>query len=195
MSEPLTILVLYGSARTERKGIGLARLAVRQIEARGDSALLADSEKIGLPLLDKMYKEYEAGTAPEPMEQMAEMIRRADGICVVAGEYNHGIPPALKNLLDHYLEEWFHRPAAILCYSAGRFGGVRGAMQLRMTLPELGMPTISSLLPVPGVSQAVTTEGEDLTTWLTEELDRFLGELAWWARAARAEAGRSGSPF
>jgi NAD(P)H-dependent FMN reductase len=51
--------------------------------------------------------------------------------------------------LDHFLEEYFWRPSAIVCYSAGQFGGVRAAMQLRMTLAELGdfvygFPTFSA---------------------------------------------------
>ena len=57
--------------------------------------------------------------------------RRPRRFAIVSGEYNHGIPPGLKNLLDHFLEEYFFRPSAIVCYSAGQFGGVRAAMQLR----------------------------------------------------------------
>ena len=95
-----------------------------------------------LPLLDRMYKEFPTGEAPAAMEELADLFRRADGFAIVSGEYNNGIPPALKNLLDHFLEEYFWRPAAIACYSGGRWGGVRGAMQLRMSLAEMGMVTI-----------------------------------------------------
>ena len=44
----------------------------------------------------------------------------ADGFVFVTGEYNWGVQPGLKNLTDHFLEEWFWRPAAIVSYSAGR---------------------------------------------------------------------------
>src|SRR3546814_15996029 len=89
-----------------------------------------------------MYKEHETGSAPEEVERRATLYRRVDGFLVVSGEYNHGIPPALKNLLDHFLEEYFWRPSGIVCYSAGGFGGVRAAMPLRMPLAELGMSKI-----------------------------------------------------
>ena len=102
-----------------------------------------------------MYKEHPAGEAPEQLERLAALYRSVDGFLVVSGEYNHGIPPALKNLLDHFLEEYFWRPSGIVCYSAGGFGGVRAAMQLRMTLAELGMPSIPSLLPIPRIGQAI----------------------------------------
>jgi len=79
-----------------------------------------------------MYKEY--GTAPPALEELAQLYRKVDTFAIVSGEYNHGIPLGLKNLLDDFLEEYFFRPSAIVWYSARQFGGVRAAMQLRMTL-------------------------------------------------------------
>ena len=52
--------------------------------------------------------------------------------------------PGLKNLTDHFLEEWFWRPAAIASYSAGRFSGARAATAWHGTLSEMGMVVISS---------------------------------------------------
>ena len=72
-----------------------------------------------------MYKEYPKGEASEAVEQLARKIREADGFVFVTGEYNWGIQAGLKNLTDHFLEEWFWRPAAVVSYSAGRFAGVR----------------------------------------------------------------------
>ena len=82
-----------------------------------------DAKEIGLPMLDRMYKEYAPGGAPEALERLAGKIRAADAFVFVAGEYNFGVQPGLKNLTDHFLEEWFWRPAAIASYSAGRFAG------------------------------------------------------------------------
>src|SRR3974390_2830309 len=106
-----------------------------------------------------MYKEYAQGTAPPPLEELAALYRSADGFIVVSGEYNHSIPPALSNLLDHFLEEYFFRPSAIACYSNGAFGGVRAAMQLRAMLAELGMPSIPSLFPIPRIGAAFDDAG------------------------------------
>jgi NAD(P)H-dependent FMN reductase len=104
---------------------------------------------------------------------------------ICSGEYNHGIPPALKNLLDHFLEEYFWRPSAIACYSAGSFGGVRAAMQLRMSLAEMGMSSIPSILPFPGVSKLVSEAGELNDPRFQKQADRFLSELEWYAEALR----------
>jgi NAD(P)H-dependent FMN reductase len=155
----LRIVVLYGSVRTTRQGIRAARFVVNGCRARGHEVALIDPAEYRLPLLDKMYKEYPKGQAPETLERIAALIVPADAIVVVSGEYNHSIPPALSNLLDHFLEEWFWKPSAIVCYSAGPFGGVRAAMQLRAMLGELGMSSIPSILPVPKVESAFAEDG------------------------------------
>ncbi|MEJ1976010.1 MAG: NADPH-dependent FMN reductase [Acetobacteraceae bacterium] len=122
--ERLTIPVLLGSVRRDRQGIRAARFIVNALTAHGHEPVLVDPLVLQLPLLDRMYKEYPKGAAPDVLERLATLYRRADGFIVVSAEYNNGIPPALKNLLDHFLEEYFWRSSGILCYSAGQFGGV-----------------------------------------------------------------------
>ena len=152
--------ILYGSVREARAGIRVVRYLNAALRRRGHMTAVIDAAEQRLPLLDRMYKEYECGSAPIVLEALAELYRRVDAFVIVSDEYNHGIQPALKNLLDHFLEEYFFRPSAIVCYSAGQFGGVRAAMQLRMTLAELGMSSIPSLLPIPRVQDAFTPAGD-----------------------------------
>jgi NAD(P)H-dependent FMN reductase len=190
----LKVVLIYGSVRTERKGIRFARFLEGQVEKRGHDATLIDALDYDLPLLDKMYKEYAPGTAPAALEAIAGIIKPADGFLIVSGEYNHGIPPALKNLLDHFLEEWFFRPSAIACYSGGSFGGVRAAMQLRATLAELGMPSISSLFPAPRVQDAFAEDGTPNDPAYERRVGRFLDEFEWYASALK-EARAKGVPY
>jgi NAD(P)H-dependent FMN reductase len=103
----LVFPVLLGSVRRDRQGIRAARLFVDALQSRGHEPVLVDPMVEQLPLLDRMYKEYPKGRAPEGLERLAVLYRRADGFVIVSGEYNNGIPPALKNLLDHFLEEYF----------------------------------------------------------------------------------------
>ncbi len=187
---PLRLVVFYGSVRSARQGIRAARFVVNECRARGHEVALVDPLEYPLPLLDKMYKEYPAGQAPEVLERIADLIVPADGIIVVSAEYNHSIPPALSNLLDHFLEEWFWKPSAIVCYSAGAFGGVRAAMQLRMMLGELGMPSIPSIFPIPKVQDAFDEEGRPSDAATHDRARKFLDELEWYGCALR-EARRS----
>src|SRR5688572_17892172 len=100
------ILVLYGSYRSDRMGIRLADFLVARLKARGEDVELIDAKAIGLPMLDRMYKEYPRGSAPGALEDLASKIRAADAFVFVTGEYNWGMQPGLKNLTDHFLEEW-----------------------------------------------------------------------------------------
>src|SRR5829696_1098353 len=176
---PLLFPVILGSVRSDRQGLRAARFVIRHLEARGYSAPLVDPLELKLPLLDRMYKEHPKGEAPEVLERLAHLFRRADAFVVVSAEYNHSIPPCLTNTLDHFLEEYFWRPSAIVCYSAGQFGGVRAAMQLRMTLAELGMASIPSLFPVPKVQDALDEAGKASDPAYEKRAGRFLDELEW----------------
>src|ERR1700744_520800 len=154
------ILVFYGSYRSDRMGIRLAQFTVEGLRGRGMDAELIDAKAIGLPMLDRMYKEYPKGEAPVALEKLAGQIRDADGFVFVTGEYNWGIQPGLKNLTDHFLEEWFWRPAAIASYSNGRFSGARAALAWHGTLSEMGMVVISSTIAVGGIAQTLAEDGK-----------------------------------
>src|SRR5258705_7713054 len=156
------ILVLYGSYRSDRMGIRLAQFIVEGLRGRADDVELIDAKAIGLPMLDRMYKEYPKGEAPAPLEKLAGQIRGADGFVFVTGEYNRGMQPGLKNLTDHFLEEWFWRPAAIASYSAGRFSGVRAALAWHGTLSEMGMVVISSSIAAGPIAQTLSEDGKPI---------------------------------
>jgi NAD(P)H-dependent FMN reductase len=194
MALALELLVIYGSVRPNRQGIRAARFFVEACKSRGHSPSLIDPLEERLPLLERMYKEYPKGQAPQNLERLAQRIRSADAFIIVSGEYNHSIPPALSNLLDHFLEEYFWRPSGIVCYSAGGFGGVRAAMQLRAMLCELGTPSIPSLLPVPHVQDTFDENGNPRDPTLHDRAARFLSELEWYAHALKA-ARQSGVPY
>jgi NAD(P)H-dependent FMN reductase len=192
------ILVLYGSYRSDRLGIRLARYLVRGLGERGAQPELVDAKAIGLPLLDRMYKEYPKGEAPPAMEDLAARIRAADGFVFVTGEYNWGQQPGLKNLTDHFLEEWFWRPAAIASYSAGRLAGAHAAVAWHGTLCEMGMVVVSSTLAVGGIGQALDADGRPQGEGgraLDHGFPRFADDLAWWAEAARLQRDRRPPPY
>src|SRR5215468_5859164 len=156
------ILVFYGSYRSDRLGIRLAQFVIEGFRARGDDVELIDAKEVGLPMLDRMYKEYKKGEAPAALEKLASQIREADGFVFITGEYNWGVQPGLKNLTDHFLEEWFWRPAAIASYSAGRLAGARASTAWHGTLSEMGMIVISSTLGVGPIAQTLSGEGEPI---------------------------------
>ena len=175
------ILILYGSYRADRQGIRLAKYLVRAFAARDASPELVDAKALDLPILDRMFKEYPEGEAPQALDALASKIRNADAFVIVTGEYNWGVQPGLKNLTDHFLEEWFWRPAAIASYSAGRLAGVRAALSWHGILSEMGMVVISSAIAVGSISQALDTDGAPIGEGgaiLATAFPRFADDLA-----------------
>ena len=191
----LKIVLFYGSVRRDRQGIRAARFVERSLRARAHEVSFVDALELQLPLLDRMYKEYPKGEAPEVLESLATLYRAADAFVIVTGEYNHSVPPALTNLLDHFLEEYFFRPSAIVSYSGGQFAGVRAVVHLQALLCELGMPSISRTFPVPRVGSAFDEEGNELTPGAGRRFDRFAAELEWYAEALKRQRHEKGVPY
>ena len=149
-------------------------------------------------MLDRLDKEYPKGEAPEALEGLAGKIRDADGFVFVTGEYNWGVQPGLKNLTDHFLEEWFWRPATIVSYSAGRLSGVRAATAWHGTLSEMGMVVVSSTIAVGPIGQTLSAEGGpvgDGGQALERAFPRFADDLIWWVEAAKAQRERKAPPY
>ena len=192
------ILIFYGSYRSDRQGIRLADYLVRSFRDRGAEPELIDAKAVGLPMLDRMYKEYPAGEAPEAMEVLAAKIRTADAFVFVTGEYNWGQQPGLKNLTDHFLEDWYWRPAAVASYSAGRLAGAHASVAWHGTLSEMGMVVVSSTLTLGGLGQTLDAEGRptgDGGAALSRSFPRFADDLAWWTQAAREQRARVAPPY
>src|SRR4029450_1032421 len=168
------------------------------LRARGDDVELIDAKEVNLPMLDRMYKEHKKGEAADALETLARKIIAADGFVFIAGEYNWGMQPGLKNLTDHFLEEWFWRPAAIASYSAGRFSGVRAALAWHGTLSEMGMVVISSTIAAGPIAQTLTEDGKPAGEGgkaLSHAFPRFANDLAWWMEAARAQREKKKPPY
>jgi NAD(P)H-dependent FMN reductase len=192
------ILVFYGSYRSDRAGIRLAHFVVEGFRARGDDVELIDAKEVNLPMLDRMYKEHKKGEAPAVLETLARKIVAADGFVFITGEYNWGMQPGLKNLTDHFLEEWFWRPAAIASYSAGRFAGARAAVMWHGTLSEMGMVVVSSTISAGPVVQTLSEDGKPIGDGgraLANAFPRFADDLTWWVEAAKAQRSRKKPPY
>ena len=192
------ILVFYGSYRSDRMGVRLAQFIIERLRRRGDDAELIDAKAVGLPMLDRMYKDHPKSQAPAALEKLAGQIRGADGFVFVTGEYNWGMQPGLKNLTDHFLEEWFWRPAAIASYSAGRLSGARAATAWHGTLSEMGMVVVSSTIAVGPIAQTLSAEGAPIGEGgkaLAHAFPRFADDLAWWVEAAKMQHARKPPPY
>lgn len=177
----LTVALILGSTRPVRLSSHAADALAKALRARGHTVHVIDPAVTHvLPLLSMPYQQYSPAGRPPALEALGALLASADAYVTVCGEYNHGVPPALLNVLDHFPRALFNaKPAGIFTYSAGPWGGRMAAAHLRTILPELGMVSIPTLLSVPNAAS-------DSFTSQVFALSPFIPELEHYARALRA---------
>lgn len=97
---------------------------------------------------------------PPEVAALKKTILEADGYIIVSPEYNHSIPPALSSLMGHFGGSCYAcKPSAIVTYSPGPWGGMRGAMAIQIMCHELGCLPVSKLCGLPGVGDLLDENG------------------------------------
>ena len=87
-----------------RKPIRLALSIFEKFRSRRDATELIDARTVGLPIMDRMYKEYALGEAPAQMEAWPRRsVRRTRSHSPSAIQL--GGQPGVKNFTDGFLEE------------------------------------------------------------------------------------------
>ncbi|MFA7228790.1 MAG: NAD(P)H-dependent oxidoreductase [Melioribacteraceae bacterium] len=190
----LRISIILSSVREKSQGIIAAEFIKNKCAERGLDATIIDPKEYKLPLLDRMYKEYPKGSAPELLEKLHTIISDSDGYLIITGEYNHTLPPALTNLMNYFREEYFFKPASIASYSGGPIMGMRSAVQARIFLGELGLVTPRIMFGIPGIHSAFNKEGEPEDQSFHPKIKKFLDEFEWYLNALKS-AREKGLPY
>jgi NAD(P)H-dependent FMN reductase len=184
----LKISVIYGSTRDGRQGIKFAKHIKNELSNRGNEVVLIDPMNISIETLTKRYIDYDKDTAPISLEKMHQELDSSDAFVIVSAEYNHFMPPALINVLNHFHSEYQKKPSAITTYSVSPFGGVRVSSPLRALLTQLGMSPIPAMIHAPFVHKNFNEDGERISADKEDrnkEFVKFSEELEWYANALK----------
>lgn len=155
-----------------------AALMVRELGGRpGVATELIDIATVAMPIDD-------AGESIKD-SRFADRMTRADGLVIVAPEYNHGYPGLLKHVLDSCLKEYIHKAVGIVGVSAGPLGGSRVIENLLPVMRELGLVTIFWDVNFSTVHDAFDDSGELRDSAFLRRIDKFLRELIWMSRTLR----------
>jgi len=185
----LKISIIYGSTRDGRLGIRFAKYLHNEFRHRNIEAVLIDPLDMNINTLTKRYSDYEDGNAPAELERVHKELHSSDAFVIVSAEYNHFMPPALVNLLNHFYIEYQRKPSAVATYSVSPFGGVRVSSPLRSFLAQLGMPPISSMIHAPFINKNFNNNGERISSDREErhkEFVKFSEEIEWYANALKS---------
>ena len=182
--DQLNLPVLLGTNRKERKSHLAAKWLVGQMEKRPEiRTRLFDVAEFKLP-----HDDYGQGLKDSFPEWRDAMIQ-ADGLVIIAPEYNHGYPGSLKAVLDLLLPEYIHKSVAFVGVSAGVWGGTRVIEAMVPMCRELGLAVTFTDLNFPRVQRTFDDEGKLLDQAFEARAKDFLDELVWmstvlkWGRA------------
>ena len=186
----LLIPVLLGTNRKLRNSVHPATWLVRQMEQRPDiQTKLFDTADFALPQDD--YGQEIKDLFPE----WRDTIIKADGLVIVAPEYNHGYPGVLKGVLDLLLREYVHKAVALVGVSAGPWGGTRVIEALVQAVRELGLAVTFTDLNFPKVQKTFDADGNLLDPAFEKRASDFLDELVWMSSALRWGRGNLPSKY
>ena len=175
---PLFIPVILGTPRKGRMSEHVARFVFGQWEQRaGVETELIDVRTLNLPTDD-------AGEAIKD-DGFSRACARADGLVIVAPEYNHGYPGMLKHALDTNLKEYIHKAVGVCGVSAGGFGGTRVIENLLPVLRELGLVAIFNDGNFTKVGKIFDESGALLDESYIKRTESFLAELVWMSKTLR----------
>nr|KAG5698912.1 hypothetical protein BaRGS_006806 [Batillaria attramentaria] len=98
-------------------------------------------------------------------------------------------------MMDHFPgSSYSYKPAGIVCYSPGIYGGMRAAMQLRAFLGELGTLSVSNIFGIPEVHKSIDENGKPLNDHMVSGLNRMITQLDWHANAMKNHRDKFGVP-
>ncbi len=164
----------------------MARFVLNGFRERGHDTQLVDPMEYRLPLLEKRYRDYKEGEAPEALNAVHSIFDKADAFVAVTAEYNGSIPPALVNVLDYFLPEYARKPSAVCSYSPGPLGGAMATIPLRHLFTVLGAPPIGTPFRVGQIHQVMDESGDTQDEDTVRRFGAFADQVEWYARALKA---------
>jgi chromate reductase len=154
----LRVLAISGSLRSDSNNTGLLR-ALREEAPEGVEIELWG----GLREIPPYDADDDGVPGPATVAAFRELVREVDAVFFATPEYNSSVPGALKNALDWAsrplaTNTFRNKPVAVISSSAGAFGGVWAAAELRKVLGAMGARVTDAEL---SVGHAMDKFGDD----------------------------------
>ena len=178
----MRVLAISGSLRDASNNTALLR-ALREEAPEGVEIELWD----GLKAIPPYDQDDDGVPAPGPVEALRSLVREVDAVFFATPEYNSSVPGALKNALDWAsrplaTNSFRNKPVAVISSSAGAFGGVWAAAELRKVLAAMGARVAEAELAVGHAHEKFDDQGrladDDVRDGLREALELLLAEVS-----------------
>ncbi|MFH0952553.1 MAG: NAD(P)H-dependent oxidoreductase [Patescibacteria group bacterium] len=167
----IIIPILLATGRANRQSEKVAKYVLVQALIHGFDSELVDVRNFATPVTIEPEREDPLGL------KWSAIVRRMNGLIIVAPEYNSGYPGELKVLLDKSYEEYRLKPVAICGVSSGDFGGARMVEHLRPVLVRLGMLPLQTSVYFSNVKELFNEQGEIQDKTFARKMEKLFAEL------------------
>jgi len=160
-------LAFAGSLRTGSFNKKLVRIAAEAARSAGAQVTLVDLRDFPLPIFDQ--DDEDANGLPENARKLKRLFIDHHGFLIASPEYNSGISGALKNAIDWVsrtetddepsLIAFRGKTAALMSASPGALGGLRGLVQVRSILGNIGVLVLPDQVAIPAAHEAFAEDG------------------------------------
>ena len=177
----MRVLAISGSLRRDSYNTALLRAL------RGEAPAGVEIELWhGLKEIPAYDADDDVVPGPASVEAFRELVREVDAVFFATPEYNSSVPGALKNALDWAsrplaTSAFRNKPVAVISSSAGAFGGVWAAAELRKVLGAMGARVTEAELSVGHAHEKFDELGrltdEDVRQGLRDALQTLVAEV------------------
>ena len=178
----MRILAISGALRSDSSNTALLRAL------RGEAPAGVEVELWhGLREIPPYDQDDDVVPGPESVEAFRQLVREVDAVFFATPEYNSSVPGTLKNALDWAsrplaTNAFRNKPVAVIGASAGAFGAVWAAAELRKVLGAMGARVVEAELTVGHAPEKFDDEGrladDDVRQGLRDALDALVTEVA-----------------
>jgi len=183
MTSP-TIGFICGSLRSESINKALEVALSAKVNAAGAAAVSVDLADYDLPLFHGDLE------APQNLQALVKLLSSLDGIIIVSPEYNGGLPPILKNMIDWVstvAKEPFANPVyGIASCTPGPMSGIMCMRQINYILMRLGAEVMPTQVGTGNASKAFNEDGELIAQPSANLADKLISTMI--ARIAQKAA-------
>jgi chromate reductase len=189
------ILAFAGSLRTDSFNKKLVKIAAQGARNAGAEVTLVDLRELPMPLFDADLESSDG--LPENAKKFKQLLLANDGLLIASPEYNSSFSGALKNAIDWAsrrekddeppLACFTNKVAVLMSASPGALGGLRGLVQLRMTLSNLRVLVLPDQIAVSKAGEAFNPDGSLKDSKQQASIEKLGGALANFLRKHRAQ--------
>ena len=177
----LSIPIVLGSVRRNRRSHDAARLLVDRVSALGHQPVLVDLRELNLPI----YDEEESSEGHQSVRAFRGLMATCDASVWLSPEYNHGYTSVIKNAVDYLRPEIRRKPVAVCGLSSGVMGGVRAVEQLKQVFIELHAVPIRASVYFNDARSLFGPDGSLTRPEIVDRIDDVVADLVWYARSLK----------